>query len=83
MVKGERKQAREDAGRDYFVKETSYGTFRRSLTLPESIEPDKVNAKYVNGILEITIPTKASLAAKSIPIAVEGGDQKVIETKAA
>lgn len=55
-VSGERKFTRELKEGKYQSVETQYGAFSRSFTLPENVNADNIGAKYVNGILEITIP---------------------------
>jgi len=55
-ISGERKFNREKKEDNFYSVETNYGTFSRSFTLPENVDADKISAKYVNGILEVTIP---------------------------
>jgi len=55
-VSGERKFSNEKKEKNYHAIETHYGSFSRSFTLPENVDASKINAKYNNGILEITIP---------------------------
>lgn len=55
-VSGERKFQNEKKEKNYHTIETHYGSFSRSFTLPENVDASKINAKYNNGILEITIP---------------------------
>ena len=55
-ISGERKFSAEKNEGNYQSIETRYGSFSRSFSLPESVQSDKINAKYVNGILELTIP---------------------------
>ncbi|MBX2942909.1 MAG: Hsp20/alpha crystallin family protein [Cyclobacteriaceae bacterium] len=55
-ISGERKFSTEKNEKDYHSIETRYGSFSRSFTLPESVNSDKIDAKYNNGILELTIP---------------------------
>ena len=55
-VKGERKADYDTTGKDYFVREVVYGTFRRSFELPEGVDDAKVEAKYANGMLEVRVP---------------------------
>lgn len=55
-VSGERKFSNEKKDKNYHSIETHYGTFSRSFTLPENTDASKINAKYNNGILELTIP---------------------------
>ncbi|HCM77871.1 MAG TPA: heat-shock protein Hsp20 [Cytophagales bacterium] len=55
-VSGERKFTSEKNEKDFHSIETRYGSFSRSFTLPDAVNADKINAKYNNGILELTIP---------------------------
>jgi len=72
-IKGEKKEEKEDKGRDYYRMERSYGSFCRSIPIPVEIETDKVNASYKKGILTITIPksSKALEEKKKIAVKVE------------
>jgi HSP20 family protein len=55
-ISGERKFQNEKKEKSYHAIETHYGSFSRSFTLPENVDASKINAKYNNGILEVTIP---------------------------
>jgi HSP20 family protein len=55
-VSGERKFTNEKNEKNFRSVETQYGSFSRSFALPENVEASKINAKYTNGILEVTIP---------------------------
>jgi HSP20 family protein len=55
-ISGERKFAKEKKDNSFHSIETQYGTFSRSFTLPENVDANNISAKYVNGILEITVP---------------------------
>ena len=55
-VSGERKFSNEKSDRNFRSIETQYGSFSRSFTLPENVDGTKINAKYNNGILELTLP---------------------------
>jgi HSP20 family protein len=55
-VSGERKFTRERKENYYQSLETQFGTFSRAFTLPENIDTQNIDARYVNGILEITLP---------------------------
>ena len=45
-----------------------YGRFARSFTLPMQIEPNKVEAKFQNGVLELTLPKAENVKPRSIKI---------------
>lgn len=55
-VSGERNFTDEKKDKNYHSIETQYGSFSRSFYLPENVDASKINAKYNNGILELTIP---------------------------
>jgi HSP20 family protein len=63
-IKGEKKQEKEERNENYYLSERSYGTFQRSLRLPESIDESKVEAKFDKGVLKITA-TKRPEAVKA------------------
>lgn len=64
-ISGERKWADEKKEINFHSIETQYGTFSRTFTLPENVDATKINAKYVNGILEINIPKDEKKVLKS------------------
>ena len=66
-ISGERSATRETKEADYLRREITYGSFQRSILLPEGVDTDKLNAEYRNGILEITAP----IAAAALPRRVE------------
>jgi len=55
-IQGERREEHEDTREGVFLSERSYGRFFRSIPLPEGVNPDDVNAKFSDGVLEITMP---------------------------
>jgi HSP20 family protein len=55
VIKGEKKLTKEKKEKDYYCAERSYGAFRRTMSLPSSVNPDKVDAKFRNGVLEIKL----------------------------
>jgi HSP20 family protein len=66
-ISSQREDKREEKESDgsYTRREFSYQSFQRSFTLPENkVEGDKINARYVDGILQITIPKKEEAKVK-------------------
>jgi HSP20 family protein len=55
-IQGERREEHEDTREGVFLSERSYGRFFRSIPLPDGVSPDEVNAKFSDGVLEITMP---------------------------
>ena len=67
-IRGERKLTRSTKEVDLREEEIMYGAFERVLTLPEGVATDKLNAEYVNGVLEITAPVAAAALPRKIEI---------------
>ncbi|MCF6157707.1 MAG: Hsp20/alpha crystallin family protein [wastewater metagenome] len=71
MLNGEKKEEKEEKGKNYYCIERRYGKFSRTIDLPSSVNPDRVNAEYRNGVLEITMEKKEAARPKQIPIKTE------------
>ena len=67
-VSAERKASREAKDVDYLYRELSYGTLSRTLTLPEGLDTERINAEYNDGLLEITAPVAAAAAPRQVEI---------------
>ncbi len=70
-IKGEKKEEKEDKGKDYYRMERNYGSFNRVIALPEGIDSSKVDAKFKNGVLKITLPRTEEAKKKVKKIAVK------------
>lgn len=55
-IRGEKKQEKEEKGRNYYRAERSYGSFQRTIPLPRNVDSDKVNAEFTKGVLTISLP---------------------------
>ena len=60
-VSGERKAEQEEERGGYYVRERRYGSFSRSLTVPEGVDESKIHARYENGVLEVTVEGAAQV----------------------
>jgi HSP20 family protein len=58
-VEGERKHETEEEKNHWYRKERTYGAFRRTVPLPEGVDPREVKATFTNGVLEVTVPVRA------------------------
>ena len=67
-LKGERKFEKETKEENYHRIERSYGSFYRAFTLPNSIDPEKIQAEHENGILRITMPKRQELKPRKVKI---------------
>jgi HSP20 family protein len=72
-VSGERKAEHEERGEGYHRLERAYGTFSRSLTLPEGVDPEAVQASFARGVLEVRIPKPEQRKPRRVAINVDGG----------
>ncbi len=71
IIRGERKTDESIKEEDYFRRERCFGSFNRSFTLNEAIDPDKISAKFKDGVLKITIPEPEENKPKQITVNVE------------
>jgi len=71
-IKGEKKEEKEDKGKNYYYMERSYGSFNRVIPLTEEIESDKAEASFKNGVLNITIPKSQTAKAKGTKVPIKG-----------
>jgi HSP20 family protein len=55
-ISGEKRQGKEEKGRNYYRVERSYGSFQRSIPLPAEVDASKVDAVFRKGVLTITLP---------------------------
>jgi HSP20 family protein len=67
-VEGENDQSDKRKEANYLHREFSFQRFRRTITLPDSIDVQKLSAHYDNGVLELTAPLKESSLARKIAI---------------
>ena len=82
-VSGERKAEHEDKREGYYRVERSFGAFRRTLTLPEGVDPEAVSATFDKGVLEVRIPKpeqrkprRVAIQVGDKPAAIEGDESK-------
>lgn len=71
-ISAEKKEEKSEEDKNYRRREFSYNSFSRSFTLPENSMSDKIDAKYENGVLRLTLPKKEvtiSKPAKQIKVA--------------
>src|SRR6185369_15238295 len=78
-IRGERKLEKEEKQENFHRIERRYGSFIRTFQLPNTVDPEKVNANYDNGVLKVTLAKKAEAKPKQIQVNV--GGQKTIEAK--
>ncbi len=67
-IEGERKASDEVKNEQYHRIERRYGAFRRSFTLPASVDGARVQAAYQDGILKVTLPQRPESKPRQITI---------------
>jgi len=70
-IKGERWADRKIDEQMYYRKERCFGTFQRSFTLRETVQPDRIKARFKDGILEIEIPTVKQEEPRKISVDID------------
>jgi HSP20 family protein len=63
-ISSEMKSENEETKDNYTRKEFSYSSFKRAFTLPETVDGSKIDAKYEDGILRLTLPKKQEALPK-------------------
>ena len=66
-VSGERRVSVDEAA-DYYRQERFDGEFRRVITLPDDVDPDRVDAKYRDGVLQITVQRREAAQPRQITV---------------
>jgi HSP20 family protein len=67
-VRGEKKQAAEERTERVHRYERSYGSFERAFALPSTVDPERIQATYQNGILTVTLPKVERARPREIAI---------------
>lgn len=71
-VSGEKKFESEKKDKNYHFVERSYGSFSRSLALPQGVKADQIKATMSKGVLKVVVPTPAKPEAKKIEVQAAG-----------
>ena len=67
-IRGEKKNEREETKKDYHLVERSYGSFTRTVQLPDGVNPDSIKAVMSKGVLKVTVPKPAPAQTKKIDV---------------
>jgi HSP20 family protein len=70
-IRGEKREEKEETGKDYWHKETNYGFFSRVIPLPEGLDTEKIDARMKNGVLTIALPKLETTILKGKKIAIK------------
>jgi HSP20 family protein len=78
-ISGERRAERESKDEGFYRVERAFGSFSRSLTLPQGVDPEGVTAQFDRGVLEVRIPKPEQRKPRRIEIS-GGGEQQQQQT---
>jgi HSP20 family protein len=80
-ISGEREAEHEQREKGWYRIERSFGSFNRSLTLPDGVDPDRIDASFANGVLEVRIPKPEERKPRRISISGGNGNGKPAEVE--
>ncbi len=78
-VSGEKKSEHTEEKPGFYRSERVFGSFTRSFTVPDTLDAEKIEAEYADGVLKLTLPKRPEAAARLISVK---GDEKVKTIKA-
>jgi HSP20 family protein len=64
VVRGEKRDRREEKGDGYIFTERAFGRFERAFELPADVDPDGIEAAFADGVLTLSLPRKAESAKR-------------------
>ncbi len=76
-IQGETRSESEREGEQWHLRERRFGRFQRSITLPNNVDVDKVDARYENGVLTLTLPKTEEAKPRKISVRSGGGGQTI------
>jgi HSP20 family protein len=72
-ISGERKAEHESRERGWYRVERAFGSFSRSLTLPDGVDADAISARFDRGVLEVRIPKPEERKPRRVQIQAGAG----------
>jgi len=73
MIKGEKKEEKEQREKDFYLSERRYGSFERQFSVPEGVDVDKIEAAFKKGVLTVTLPKTPEAQKAEKKIAIKAG----------
>jgi len=70
-ITGKKEESKEEQGATFYLKESTYGAFSRSIRLPSEVDEDKVEASFKDGVLKLIMPHKEEQKKRRIEIKAE------------
>jgi len=82
-IRGEKKQQIDDDSERIHRFERTYGMFERTFVLPNTVDSERIDARYENGVLQVTIPKAERAKPREIRVNASGSGASQIRTKTA
>jgi HSP20 family protein len=70
-IKGEKKEEKEEKGKDYYRSERSFGSFTRTIPLPVEIDVEKAAASFKKGVLTVNLPKTKQVISETKKVAIK------------
>jgi HSP20 family protein len=70
-IKGEKKEEKEEKGKDYYRSERSFGSFTRTIPLPVAIDVEKAAASFKKGVLTVNLPKTKQVINETKKVAIK------------
>ncbi len=80
VIRAVRQNDHKNQNRAWVHREVSYGSFERSIPLPQGISADDVRASYRSGVLELSMPLPKIATGRKIPIQIDGAGNSNIDS---
>ena len=71
MIKGEKRDDKEEKKKGYYLSERRYGAFQRSFGVPDGVDAEKIEANFKNGVLTVTLPKAPQTQRSEKKIAIK------------
>jgi HSP20 family protein len=72
-IKGQKEEEKVEKKEDFHLRERRFGSFARSIRIPETVDGEKIEASFKNGVLKVTLPKKLEARKPVKKIEVKGG----------
>lgn len=73
MIRGEKKEQKEEKKKDYYLSERRYGSFERRFQVPQGVDASKIDASFKKGVLTVILPKTPEAQTQEKKIAVKAG----------
>ncbi len=71
IIKGEKKEEREEKTKESYLSERRFGAFERNFALPEDVDAQKIEATFANGVLKVKLPKRPEAQKPEQKIAIK------------